>query len=268
MIQMAEKTLYSHDYERLCSTEETVRKSGDTYRIRREIEAMEYVRSRTSIPIPMILDKSISDDDDAESFILMKRIPGQQLQEAWPKMDENARVRATHELHSYIKQLHCLRPPNPGWIGSCSNGPAYDHRLDNISTCGPFVSVSQFHDFLVAPVKNSPRPDWVTKYRNKLLDNHAIIFIHADLSGENILVDPVSGSITGIIDWEMAGFWPQWWEYRKALFVAKPCYQNHAFICYRNRRRYGLRDVLNLTTTKKGELWPQVKVATVNLVNQ
>ncbi len=38
------------------------------------------------------------------------------------------------------------------------------------------------------------------------------------MSYENILVDQRSGDVTGIIDWEMAGFWPEWWEYRKALF--------------------------------------------------
>ena len=35
-------------------------------------------------------------------------------------------------------------------------------------------------------------------------------FAHADLSGANLLVDPESGKITGLIDWEMAGFRPAW----------------------------------------------------------
>ena len=39
-----------------------------------------------------------------------------------------------------------------------------------------------------------------------LVDYKMLDFIHADLSQENILVDPSTGAITGIIDWEMAGF--------------------------------------------------------------
>jgi hypothetical protein len=35
-------------------------------------------------------------------------------------------------------------------------------------------------------------------------------FSHGDLSNYNILVDPGTGEITGIIDWEMAGFRPVW----------------------------------------------------------
>ena len=35
-------------------------------------------------------------------------------------------------------------------------------------------------------------------------------FAHADLSVANLMVDPESGAITGVIDWEMAGFRPAW----------------------------------------------------------
>ena len=33
---------------------------------------------------------------------------------------------------------------------------------------------------------------------------------HGDLSDSNILIDPDTGAVTGIIDWEMAGFRPAW----------------------------------------------------------
>ena len=35
-------------------------------------------------------------------------------------------------------------------------------------------------------------------------------FAHADLNAANLIVDPESGEITGVIDWEMAGFRPAW----------------------------------------------------------
>lgn len=83
------------------------------------------------------------------------------------------------------------------------------------------LATSDFHDSLVAPLKECPRPDWEAKYRERLPDGHSILFAHADLSWENILVDPETGGIQGILDWEMAGFWPAWWEYRKALYGAR-----------------------------------------------
>jgi hypothetical protein len=35
-------------------------------------------------------------------------------------------------------------------------------------------------------------------------------FAHGDLSDFNILIDPATGAVTGVIDWEMAGFRPAW----------------------------------------------------------
>jgi aminoglycoside phosphotransferase (APT) family kinase protein len=199
-----------------------VRKRGDAFRIRREIEAMHHVKLHTSVPIPAILDTHIdSDEDDERSWILMEQLPGRQLGEVWHTMDTTSQEQSICQLKAYFEQLHSLLPPDPGWIGSCSGGPAYDHRLNNISTCGPFASVSEFHDFLVAPARKSPRPEWIAKYRQHLSDSHQIVYAHADLSWENILVDPKTGNVTGILDWEMAGFWPKWWEYRKALFGSR-----------------------------------------------
>jgi aminoglycoside phosphotransferase (APT) family kinase protein len=157
---------------------------------------MEYVRHHTSIPIPAIIEvHSDTDDEKPQGWMLMERLPGVELGVAWPKMSEDARTETIKQLRSYFEQLHRLRPEGAGWIGSCSGGPAYDHRLDNQFTRGPFPTVSDFHDSLVAPLKEFPRPEWASKYRDQLPDSHDIRFAHADLSWENILVDPETGLV-------------------------------------------------------------------------
>ncbi|KAF5353005.1 hypothetical protein D9757_014958 [Collybiopsis confluens] len=45
-----------------------------------------------------------------------------------------------------------------------------------------------------------------------VVGNPYFYFSHGDFHDGNILVDPESGSITGIIDWEAAGFRPLWAE--------------------------------------------------------
>lgn len=199
-----------------------VRKWGSAPLLRREVEPMNYVHAHTSIPVPKILDSHFEDDaDDDKSWILIQKPPGLQLGSAWPDMDAGARQETTRQLKSHLQQLHRLHPPRAGWIGSVSRGPAFDHRLSNMSTCGPFTSVSEFHDFLAAPVRSSPRPEWFEKYRSQLADTYGVRVSHADLLGENILLDPSTGNVTGVLDWEMAGFWPEWWEFRKALFGSR-----------------------------------------------
>lgn len=181
------------------------------------MDAIDFVRRSTSIPVPRIVSSQLDVEPAASGWILMDRIPGVQLGEAWPNLDQEGRTRVATELKGYLKELHALRPQAAGWIGSCTGGPAYCHRIDNLTTCGPFTSVAEFNDFLVAPIKRCPRPEWEAKYRQRLGDEFDTIFIHADLWRENILVDPSTGAVTGIIDWEMAGFWPEWWEFRTAM---------------------------------------------------
>lgn len=200
---------------------ETVRKRNANYRIQREVEAMRYVQQHTSIPVPYVIEVHVGKDEDEAGWFFMERLGGVQLDSAWSSLDSSAQARTLSQLKSYFAELHALRPPtSPGWIGSCSKGPAYDHRIINVITCGPFASVKEFHDMLMAPA-GKIFPDLIPKYRPRLPDNDEIVFAHGDVSWENILVDPTTGHVTGIIDWEMAGFWPRWWEYRKGLCGAR-----------------------------------------------
>ena len=44
---------------------------------------------------------------------------------------------------------------------------------------------------------------------------HRIIFTHGDLKHHNILVQ--DGHVTGFLDWESAGWYPEYWEFTTAL---------------------------------------------------
>jgi thiamine kinase-like enzyme len=46
--------------------------------------------------------------------------------------------------------------------------------------------------------------------------DHEIFFTHADLNLRNILVK--DGRISAIVDWENAGWFPEYWEYTKCHF--------------------------------------------------
>ena len=53
---------------------------------------------------------------------------------------------------------------------------------------------------------HGPRPEW------KMRPRDGLVFCHNDLSTHNIIVDPKSLRIQGIIDWEYAGFFPPEFE--------------------------------------------------------
>ncbi|KAL4936580.1 hypothetical protein BDV06DRAFT_216562 [Aspergillus oleicola] len=42
------------------------------------------------------------------------------------------------------------------------------------------------------------------------------VFTHADIAPRNIMIDD-AGKVTGVVDWEAAGWYPDCWEYAQIL---------------------------------------------------
>lgn len=181
---------------------------------------MNYGRRRSLLPVPAIFDVHLK---DRSNWMIMERLPRRQQLEAWPTMTPDSQSRTIQDLEAYLEELHNIRPTTPGWIGFRYRAPAYGHRIDNMATCGPFSSITEFHDFLIAPVRRCPRPEGECKCRLPLPDIHGVVSAHADIPGKNVLVDAESGKVAGILDWDTAEFWPGWREYRKALYGGRSC---------------------------------------------
>ncbi|KAH9922961.1 uncharacterized protein B0H18DRAFT_1182825 [Fomitopsis serialis] len=87
---------------------------------------------------------------------------------------------------------------------------------------GPCADASSFYDKIEVPA-NPPwwdgleheYPGHVTNFRRLYSMSHAVVFTHGDLMPHNIMVK--DGHITGIIDWEAAGWYPEYWEFTTML---------------------------------------------------
>ena len=124
------------------------------------------------------------------------------------------------ELVGYIDQLRSLKPPEGVLIGSTSGGSGLDHRLGG-KRFGPFKTVDDFHlfvrrDDLLDVWTSEPA---VAKVHERS-EPYAIKFTHADLSAQNVMVQ--NGKVTAIIDWEFAGWFPEYWEYTKVHYSHRP----------------------------------------------
>ena len=193
-------------------------KRGELYQVQREIETLEFVRRQTSVPVPEVIKPNLS---NTYGWFSMTTLPGRSLTDSWSSMSKQAQMTTRNELRDYLNELRAIPSPDPSYIGSCTGGQACDHRLNNGFPCGPFSSESQFNDYLIGPIKRNPRRELVDQYRRRLTDDHGILFTHADLDGDHILVEPATGKITGIVDWETAGWWPAYWEYIKARYGSR-----------------------------------------------
>jgi serine/threonine protein kinase len=124
------------------------------------------------------------------------------------------------ELAGYISQLRALKPPKDGFVGSLGLGPCYDTRL-GARRFGPFENIADFHRF----VRRGDDMDlWafseeVMKVHSRS-NSYVIHFSHGDISPENIIVN--NGKITALIDWEAAGWFPEYWDYTKLYYGCPP----------------------------------------------
>ena len=142
---------------------------------------------------------------------------------------------------------HCLRYPVDG-LGYCHPsyevprdvefciGPMNDITFldypDQVSPefCGPFDSEFEFLEAFAFRARPPTRQNTDYSAFEKIIQvyrtvrplyrgfayslsdrpNETFHLAHGDLSSWNILVDPATGAITGVVDWEMAGFRPAW----------------------------------------------------------
>jgi aminoglycoside phosphotransferase (APT) family kinase protein len=77
---------------------------------------------------------------------------------------------------------------------------------------------AQFNEFLLADPTPRVRNTYLTFLRRLLRDDHRLVMTHGDLHPRNVLVSTGdSVEVAGLIDWEMSGVYPEYWEYVKSL---------------------------------------------------
>jgi aminoglycoside phosphotransferase len=191
-----------------------------------ELRAMQLVQQYTSIPSPRAIDHITTQD---ESYLVMSAKPGVVLSDTFKTLTDEDRVVFTRELQGYVEQLRAIPNTTMSGFAICNAGGAacFDHRFDG-SEAGPFKDQHDFVDFLYQGLP-AQQLRHQTGYR--------ICFTHGDLAMRNILVK--DGKISGIVDWETAGWYvvqcslcciafvvadhmsryPEWWEYTKCHFA-------------------------------------------------
>ncbi|CAK7223411.1 hypothetical protein SCUCBS95973_005169 [Sporothrix curviconia] len=184
-----------------------------------EVEAMEFVRQNTTIRVPKVY-KAYGMHDGRQHFV-MERLPGQPASRVVRDWTPEQTETFGRDLADVIRQLRALQPPplpTGKVIGSARGGVNRDARL---SSCpfGPFDSVTAFHTYLRfgRPLEHWKDREAVVKIHGRPEDTYAIKFAHADLEPQNIMVDD-DAHIVRVIDWEFAGWYPEFWEYTKAFW--------------------------------------------------
>jgi len=118
------------------------------------------------------------------------------------------------ELRDYLAIMRSI--PNPYQNGFCSaSGGRVDAtpfpRPDRLS---PFEDTSAFHDWVQDQAKQWAQWPTVRPTLEPILEKwkgQETVFNHGDLASRNIMIH--NGRLSGLLDWETAGWMPAYWDY-------------------------------------------------------
>jgi serine/threonine protein kinase len=172
----------------------------------REATAMSFIaKSAITLPVPEVFRAETY--EDGSTVIEMEMISGENLHEVWPRLSIEEKRDFAQQLKEILEELRSFEGT---YIGSFEEGPALDMRRD-IQRGGPFLSETDFNAFLLGNVVSKTPNIYRRMLHGVMSDTHKIVLTHGDLSPRNILVR--ESRIVGLLDWECAGWYPEYWEF-------------------------------------------------------
>ncbi|KAI5456808.1 hypothetical protein BGZ63DRAFT_366308 [Mariannaea sp. PMI_226] len=183
--------------------------------LRNEYNALKVLEQKTSIPAPRALDivSQNSGNNDA-NYLLTSRVPGTTLAKCQDALSDQDYDTVSAQLKDCVSQMRDIpKPVNHGMAICNTLGEACrDPRIRDWDPIGPFPDEASFSQHLRFSDEPGRR-------------GHKIVFTHGDLNPRNIMVEriryPVGARqwrLSGIVDWETAGYYPDYWDYTKSMF--------------------------------------------------
>lgn len=182
------------------------------YRV--EAHTLHMVEKSTHIPAPRAIDIL---ETRHRSYLLMTCVPGRPIGQMLGLMTDEQVEQAVIDLKRYLSELRRI-PREPSGYDVCNSqgGGILDWRIpDSQREELRFKTEADFNKYLSLFFWEDIR-----KRAAKSHDiPHKIVLTHGDLNPRNILAE--NGKITGIVDWENAGWFPEYWEYTKAHYTVR-----------------------------------------------
>ena len=174
-----------------------------------EAEALK-VAAQAGLPVPRVHD--VHQSPDGQVHLRMDYIQGQSLDKLWPDMSAEEKKDIARQLRGMLEKMRSVAPP-PNFIGACDGTEIRDLRVYSTYHSSPCQDEKAFNEFLISALYEQTPPLMREAFARRLRTNHRIVLSHCDLAPRNILVQ--DGKITGVVDWETSGWYPEYWEYVK-----------------------------------------------------
>ncbi|EGE02750.1 hypothetical protein TEQG_01787 [Trichophyton equinum CBS 127.97] len=151
--------------------------------------------------------------------MFMSCIPGMTLAKAWPSLSHEEKLSIRGQLDEIFRRLRILRQDDGYMLGGVSGEGVKELRVDECALFKGITAAIKFND-LQFSARHHGSSTYVEFLRSFLKNDHSTlmhgsVFTHGDVRTDNIMVkqDPNGRYIvTGLIDWEYSGFYPEYYE--------------------------------------------------------
>lgn len=192
-----------------------------------EALAVQLVRNATTVPLPRAyayFSEPATERRDRCGYLVMEKVAGVPLVDVLPRLDDASCDKIALQLRTYLSSLRSI--PSAGrWGIVGKNGifhgglfrymhhPLTEDQRRHGNPCVATCTGDVFEYFAKASDDETGARETEIKQLAPGVDySRPAIFSHGDLVPENIMVDEASGSITAIMDWERAGWYPYFWD--------------------------------------------------------
>ncbi|KAK4170648.1 kinase-like domain-containing protein [Triangularia setosa] len=202
-----------------------------------EVENLRYVNTRApAVPAPSYLGCLTARQ---KTCVFMSRADGVTLESLWPGLSTEHKISIRNQLNEIFRALRdgphaqdVYQGDKPRF-GGFTSAICKDMRRQQRLSERAIETEAQFNDFLCHQPGRSATA-WITMIRSAMRDDHRLVMTHGDLHPRNIMVKwEVDGRgsapdqteskirVTALLDWELSGWYPEHWEFVKALSTIK-----------------------------------------------
>lgn len=159
-------------------------------------------------------------------YMFMSLVPGVSLESVWQDLTDSQKRSVSSDLDSLLVEVHNLPFEQGSTLGGIAGQGCKDTRRHSRIASAPIHTSEALWDFMYGSARKKD-----TVYGKFLRQQtfprlpQRIVFIHGDIRPANIMVQYEDGAriqVTGLIDWEMSGFYPEGLECVKALNNLSP----------------------------------------------
>ncbi|KAI0668279.1 kinase-like domain-containing protein [Trametes maxima] len=179
--------------------------------------AMQCVRETSTVPVPAVF-RYFPVGDAGPRALVMQYIPGKTLADSWPGLSLWRRFLTVWTIRGHIRQMRRVRVPDtlvqrkttfPGPIAS-EPQMCYGTMFTEYGA-GPFASYDELTAWFMHKMDVNRRFMKYPPHPMTFDSSMPLVLSHMDLFASNIILGD-DGKVW-FIDWEFAGFYPQWFEY-------------------------------------------------------